>query len=93
MKKNVYVFDDPEAVIHRFTVIKDNGDGYIVNASPFSFSKSVYGFFGNVLHDDSYFSDMEDLINKAKCDNQIFGKFVADNNFLPDEVIQYIDEL
>ena len=87
--RKVYIFDDPEDVINRFTIIKNNGDAFVINTSPFSYPKNVHGYYGNMIKNIS----MDDLMYKAKCDKRLFGKLVNNINVLPDEVKLYIEKL
>lgn len=89
--KNVLVFDNSENVIDRYIVIKENGDGFMINHSPFSFPDNCYGFFGNVLEVYKQ-NSLEDFLLKAKTD-KIIGKYVNDKNNLPDEVKEFINSL
>lgn len=91
MRKKVHIFDNPEDVINRFTIIKDDGDAFIINTSPFSYPKNAYGYYGNIIKNKNI--SMDDLMYKAKCDKRLFGKLVNDINILPDEVKQYIKKI
>jgi len=85
--ENIFVFDNPDDVIYRYTVVKSNGDAFVTSASPFSYSSGLRGYFGNVLSD---YKNLEDFLFNAKTDKRLYGKFVKSNDDLPDEVKRYI---